>query len=126
MAEDSTNKRIVLVMGASTNPERYSFKATNQLLRNGFEVVALGNKEGNILSVSIQKEMIPHKNVHTVTMYLGAKNQIPYYDYILSLNPKRVIFNPGSENSEFAEILKKNGVEVEEACTLVMLSMGVF
>ena len=126
MAGESTDKRKVLVMGASTNPERYSFRAINQLLQHGFEVAALGNKEGQVQTVSISKEMKPYENIHTVTMYLGAKNQMPYYDYILSLKPKRVIFNPGSENGEFAEMLRKNGVEVEEACTLVMLGVGAF
>ncbi len=126
MAGESTDKRKVLVMGASTNPERYSFRAINQLLHHGFEVAALGNKEGQVQNVPILKELIPYENIHTVTMYLGAKNQVPYYNYILSLNPKRVIFNPGSENGDFADMLRKKGIEVEEACTLVMLSVGAF
>jgi uncharacterized protein len=116
----------VLVMGASENIDRYSNRAVKLLLSYNFEVVALGNREGKIQTVSIQKGTVPFENVHTVTLYLGAANQKQYYDYIVSLKPKRVIFNPGAENPELAALLTKNGIAVEEACTLVMLNVGTF
>ncbi len=116
----------VLVMGASENVDRYSNRAVKLLLAYGFEVVALGNREGKIEHVPIQKGLIPFENIHTVTMYLGAGNQKPYYDYIIGLKPKRVIFNPGAENPELTKLLPQNGIEFEEACTLVMLNLGNF
>ncbi|MBI3135639.1 MAG: CoA-binding protein [Bacteroidetes bacterium] len=116
----------VLVMGASENVGRYSNRAIKLLLQYNFEVVALGNREGKVESVSIQKGMVPFENVHTVTMYLGAANQKSYYDYIVSLKPKRVIFNPGAENPELEKLLAENGIEFEEACTLVLLNTGHF
>jgi predicted CoA-binding protein len=116
----------VLVLGASTNEDRYSNKAILKLLSHGFEVAALGNKPGNVNGVEIKKEFYPFDNIHTVTLYLNPQNQKAYYDYILSLNPKRIIFNPGTENPELQERLKQNNIQYEEACTLVMLGMGVF
>ena len=116
----------VLVMGASEKIERYSNRAVKLLRAYNFEVVALGNREGKIDTVPILKGLIPFENVHTVTMYLGAINQKPYYDYIISLKPKRVIFNPGAENPEFEKLLTEKGIAFETACTLVMLNTGVF
>jgi predicted CoA-binding protein len=117
-------KKKTLVLGASENPSRYSHLAVLHLMREGIEVAAVGNKEGNIQGVKIQTGFPPIKDVDTVTMYVGARNQPVFYDYILSLDPKRVIFNPGAENPEFEEILVKKGIETTEACTLVMLSIG--
>ena len=113
-----------VVIGASENPERYAYKAVVSLSNHGQEVVAVGLKDGKILNISItsEKKFIP--DVDTVTMYVGAKNQPAWYDFILSLKPKRIIFNPGAENDELAKIAEKNGIEVVEACTLVMLSIG--
>lgn len=116
----------VLVLGASENPDRYSNRAIHMLLQEGFDVLAIGNRVGKVDSVVIHKDAVPFENVHTITMYLGAPNQKGYYDYILSLKPKRVIFNPGAENAELQPILAANGIAFEEACTLVMLGMGVF
>ena len=116
----------VLVLGASMNEDRYSNRAIKKLMAHGFEVVALGNKEGEVDGVEIKKELYPFENIHTITLYLNPQNQKAYYDYILSLKPKRVIFNPGTENAELQELLKQNNIEFEEACTLVMLGMGVF
>ena len=113
-----------VVIGASGNPERYSYRAAVSLSKYGEEVVAIGIKEGMILNIPITKEKKPIENVDTVTMYVGAQNQPGWYDYILSLKPKRIIFNPGAENEEFAQMATKNGIEVMEACTLVMLSIG--
>lgn len=117
------NKK-TLVIGASTNPNRYSNMAIKRLLENGIEVKALGNKKGEILGVKIYTSKELFENVHTVTLYLNAKNQESYYDYILALKPKRVIFNPGTENLELEKILTNTNIKFERACTLVLLSIG--
>lgn len=113
-----------LVIGASENPQRYSNMAIKSLLRHGKEVAAVGLKEGEVDGVKILTGRPAIENVDTVTMYVGPRNQPPFYDYILSLKPKRIIFNPGAENEELEKLAKKNGIEVVEACTLVMLSVG--
>lgn len=117
------NKK-TLVLGASENPQRYSHLAVKSLLRHGQEVVAVGLKAGEIDGVKILSGKPAVENVDTVTMYVGPANQKEWYDYILSLKPKRIIFNPGAENSELEALAEKNGIEVVEACTLVMLSIG--
>jgi len=126
--------KTTVVIGASENPERYSNRAVRMLRKHNHHVIAIGNKEGRISgigndtlgfdSVRIQTGFPKIENVDTVTMYVGEKNQPPYYDYILSLKPKRVIFNPGAENPEFEKIVRDAEIEVLEACTLVMLSVG--
>lgn len=115
-----------LVAGGSTNPDRYSFQAIHSLKKHGHEVVSLGNMEGLVEGVEIKKGLIPYTDIHTITMYLNANNQKQYYDYFLSLNPKRIIFNPGAENPELEHLASNKGIIVEEGCTLVMLSIGVF
>ncbi|MCW3070492.1 MAG: CoA-binding protein [Bacteroidetes bacterium] len=113
-----------VVIGASENPDRYAYKATIALQNHQHQVVPVGLKEGQINGIKILKDKPPVEDVDTVTLYVGPQNQPAWYDYILSLKPKRVIFNPGTENDEFEEQLKKNNIEPVEACTLVMLSMG--
>jgi predicted CoA-binding protein len=113
-----------VVIGASENTSRYSNMAVRSLLRHGKEVAAVGLKAGEIDGVKILTGKPPIENVDTVTMYVGEKNQPELYDYILSLKPKRIIFNPGAENPELEKIAEENGIEVVEACTLVMLSIG--
>jgi len=115
-----------LVLGASENKHRYSNLATNNLVEKGHEVVALGKRTGQIYGVNIETEKLPLTGVDTVTLYLNPNNQKQYYDYILSLQPKRVIFNPGTENDELAELLKSKGIKAQEACTLVLLSTGQY
>ncbi|MEL6988206.1 MAG: CoA-binding protein [Bacteroidota bacterium] len=115
-----------LVLGASTNPSRYSHIATLRLAKAGYEVIPLGRKEGRIGDIEIQTEQAPFEEVHTITMYLNPKNQKEMYTYILSLNPKRIIFNPGSENVELASMASEQGIEVLNACTLVLLSTGQY
>ena len=121
----SESKKI-LVIGASTNRNRYSYKATERLKAHGHNVVLLGNRHGEIFGEKIETEKRTFKDIDTVTLYIGAKIQPDYYDYIVSLKPKRVIFNPGTENPEFEKLLQKNNIEAIEACTLVMLSIGNF
>ena len=115
-----------LVIGASINPNRYSNKAVKKLLENGVEVNAIGNVKSEILGVEIYNSKELFENIHTVTLYLNAKNQESYYDYIVGLEPKRVIFNPGAENLEFEKILADNNIQFEKACTLVLLSIGAY
>lgn len=115
-----------LVMGASTEPSRYAYKAIKMLQRYGHPVVAIGKKEDNLDGVKIEKEHIQFDGVDTITLYLNPMNQRQYYDYIVGLKPKRVIFNPGTENPELYAILKENGIEIEVGCTLVMLSINQY
>ncbi|MFT5479510.1 MAG: putative CoA-binding protein [Bacteroidia bacterium] len=118
-----SNKK-TLVLGASTNPARYAFKAINRLRESGHEVIALGLREGKVADVNIDAKAQWYQKVDTVTMYLGAPRQVQYYQYLMALNPKRIIFNPGAENEELEQLASKNGIETIEACTLVMLSIG--
>ncbi|RZJ26942.1 MAG: CoA-binding protein [Flavobacterium sp.] len=115
------NKK-TLVLGASSNPSRYSCMAIKRLTQAGQSVVAIGLKEEEVAGVKIQTKQIPLKNIDTVTLYLNPARQRDYYNYILEVAPKRVIFNPGTENPELYQLLKANGIEVEVACTLVMLA----
>lgn len=115
-----------LIIGASINPERYSYKAAQKLIENGHDIFMIGNKEGILFNNKIYTDKIMFHKIDTVTLYVSAKNQKVYYDYILSLKPQRVIFNPGTENEEFVQILKKNNIKVEIACSLVLLSINLY
>lgn len=119
-------RKKTLVFGASLNPSKYSNFAVQKLVSQNIETEAFGIKNGVIADVSVITELLPFENLHTITLYLNPKNQIPYYDYIVSLKPKRVIFNPGTENPEFYKILKENNIEFEVACTLVLLSTNQY
>lgn len=110
-----------LVLGASSNPARYSNKAILSLRKHGVETVAVGLRAGDVLDVKIHKEPIAFDGVHTVTLYLNPQRQVAYYDYIIGLQPQRVIFNPGTENPAFYAMLHQHQIDVEVACTLVML-----
>jgi predicted CoA-binding protein len=111
-----------LVLGASDHPQRYSYLAVQRLTAHNHPVVALGNRSGTIGNTIIETEHKQFENIDTVTLYLNPQRQKEYYDYILSLHPKRIIFNPGTENDELYELAQSKGIAVEEACTLVMLS----
>lgn len=115
-----------LVIGASTNPARYSFLAIDSLVRHGHEVFALGLKAGEVSGIKIDTERRDYVDIDTVTLYIGPQHQEEYEDYVISLNPKRIIFNPGTENTEFQRRLQQEEIEFEEACTLVLLSTGQF
>lgn len=115
-----------LVFGTSLKENRYSNIAVRRLREKNNPVVAYGIKEGKVLDVDIDTELKPYKNINTVSLYLNPKRQKEYYDYILGLNPQRVIFNPGTENLEFIELLQKNEIEAEVACTLVLLSLNQY
>ncbi|OSY88212.1 CoA-binding protein [Tenacibaculum holothuriorum] len=113
---------ITLVLGASLNPIRYSNKAIKALRANEINVVAIGAKEGEVADVFVTTKKEKFNSVDTVTLYLNPSRQKEYYSYILNLSPRRVIFNPGTENSELMNLLKENIIEVEIACTLVLLA----
>lgn len=115
-----------LVIGASENPERYSYLAINRLGKYGHEVVAIGQKPGEAFGVKFETEKKAFEGIDTVSLYINSKIQKEYYDYIISLHPKRIIFNPGTENDELAALAKANGIRPQEACTLVLLSTGQY
>lgn len=117
--------KTTLVIGASTNPERYAYKATVMLAEYGHPVIPYGLKKGEIEGKQIVNEL-PQNGVDTVTLYVGPQHQEPFYKYVLSLKPKRVIFNPGTENHEFEQQLEAAGIQALEACTLVLLRTEQF
>lgn len=117
-------KNKTLIIGASVKPERYSYKAAEKLLAHDHQIRMIGNREGELFDLPIVKALDSYDDIDTVTMYVGPKNQLSYYDYIVSLKPRRVIFNPGTENSEFEAVLDENKIAHEQACTLVLLSTG--
>lgn len=119
-------KKRTLVLGASPNKNRYSNRAVAQLRSKNFPVIAYGIKPGDIADVKINLTLEKWEDVDTVSLYLSPKNQIGFYDYILDLNPNRVIFNPGTENFELEELLNEKGIAHEKSCTLVLLSLGSY
>ena len=119
-------KKKTLVIGGSPNPERYSNKAIRKLLSYNHPVESIGLRESKVESVGVTIGKPAIANIHTVIMYIRHTRQPEYYDYILSLNPSRIIFNPGTENSKLESIATKNGIEVVENCTLVMLDYGLY
>lgn len=122
----TTEKKKTLILGASADPQRYSYLALTRLLDAGHEVVAIGRKRTEIKGIVIDTEQKPYAGVHTVTLYLNPAHQEEYYDYILSLHPRRIIFNPGAENKTLQRIARENGIETMDACTLVLLSTGQY
>ncbi len=115
-----------LIIGASNNPERYAYLAAERLLAHNHEIELLGIRSAEIFGKTIDTVKKAYEGIDTVTLYVGPKNQPEYYDYVLSLKPKRVVFNPGTENPEFVKLLTGNGIEAEEACTLVLLGTGQY
>lgn len=115
-----------LIIGATPNPDRYAYKAANMLHAKGHDIINVGIKPGAVAGVEIEKPGVIHEDVHTITLYIGPHLQSDYYDYILKTKPQRVIFNPGTENSELEALLEENAIEPVEACTLVMLATGQY
>ena len=120
------NSKNTIVLGASANPQRYSYIALNKLKAYGHPVVAIGKKTSSVNNIEIITGMPQVNNVNTITLYLNPANQKPYYDYIISLKPERIIFNPGSENPELVSLANQNGIATLEACTLVLLSTNQY
>ena len=115
-----------LVIGASVKTDRYAYKAIKKLLAHQHEVVAISNRAGQVEDVVFHTDLPKFADIDTVTLYLNPTRQKDYYDYIVSLKPRRVIFNPGTENEELQEILRNNHIEFEEACTLVLLATNQY
>jgi predicted CoA-binding protein len=120
-------EKITLVLGASPDPSRFSYRAIKSLQRRNIPVIAIGRKEIDSGSLRIRKGMPSDTGmVHTVTLYMNASHQKEYYNYIFSLNPKRIIFNPGTKNPELSKLAIERGIEVVDECMLVMLNTGKF
>lgn len=119
------NKK-TLVLGATTKPDRYAFRAINMLVQKGHTVVAIGQNTGEVAGVTIQTKAVPVKNIDTVTLYLNPTRQRDYYNYIIEAQPKRVVFNPGTENPELYQLLELNDIKAEVACTLVLLATNQY
>ncbi|WP_090602788.1 CoA-binding protein [Parapedobacter koreensis] len=119
-------KKKTLILGATNNPARYAYLAAHRLVAAGHEIVNIGIKQGEAAGVSIQPYGDALVDIHTITLYIGPQRQPQYYDYILKTNPKRIIFNPGTENSELEALAKEHGIATIQACTLVLLSTGQY
>lgn len=119
------NKK-TLIIGASTKPERASFKAIGMLVDKGHSVLALGQNSGEVAGIKISTKAVPVKNVDTISLYINSIRQRDYYNYIVEAKPKRVIFNPGTENPEFYQLLELNNIKYEIACTLVLLTLNKY
>jgi predicted CoA-binding protein len=115
-----------LILGATPNPGRYAYLAANRLAGHGHSIVNVGLKTGDVAGVPIEKAENIHNDIDTITLYVGPQNQPPLYDYILNTHPKRIIFNPGTENSELRKMAEEKGIETEYACTLVLLSINQY
>jgi predicted CoA-binding protein len=119
------NKKTV-VLGASAKPEKYAYKAITMLVDKGHSVLAIGQNVGEVAGIKIHTKAIPLKNIDTVTLYLNPTRQRDYYNYIVDAKPKRVIFNPGTENPELYQLLELNNIKVDVACTLVLLTTNQY
>ena len=118
--------RKTLVIGSSLNESRYSNIAIHKLKANNHFVEAIGLTKGTIADVIVNTEMVMFENIYTITLYLSPLNQKKFYNYVVNLKPSRVIFNPGTENKELENILEQNGIKIEIACTLVLLSTNQY
>lgn len=121
-----SNQKKTVVLGASDNPTRYSYLAIQRLRQHQHPVIGIGKKASRVGDVNIDTEKTPIADVDTITLYLNPQRQREYYDYIFSLHPKRIIFNPGAENEELATMAREKNIQPVEACTLVMLSTGQY
>jgi len=121
-----TKNKKTVVLGATSKPEKYAYKAIKMLLDKGHSVIAIGQNAGEVVGVKIQTKAIPLKNIDTITLYLNPARQRDYYNYIVEAKPKRVVFNPGTENPELYQLLELNGIKAEVACTLVLLTTNQY
>ncbi|MDA3881961.1 MAG: CoA-binding protein [Bacteroidales bacterium] len=119
-------KNKTLIIGASLKPERYAYKAAQKLIEHGHDIYLVGNRTGTLFGKEIHTESVSFPDVDTVTLYVSAKNQTDYYDYIISLQPRRVIFNPGTENPKLESLLQSHDIVFERACTLVLLGTNAY
>ncbi|WP_262247740.1 CoA-binding protein [Parapedobacter soli] len=121
-----TEKKKTLILGATTNPARYAYLAAHRLVDAGHEIVNIGIKKGASAGVEIQRAAAALPDIDTITLYIGPPRQPEYYDYIVETRPRRIIFNPGTENPELQALAKEHGIETVQACTLVLLSTGQY
>lgn len=120
-------EKTTVLLGASPKPDRFAYKAVRSLQRRNIPVIALGRKDADLDGIKIRKGMPGDIGpVHTVTLYLNPKNQEEYYDYIISLQPSRIIFNPGTWNPDLAELARSHDIEVVRDCMLIMLNSSKF
>ena len=119
--------KMTVVLGVTPNPSRYAYMATEKLKNHGFPVIPLGFRPGIVAGENIVLDW-PNSidNLDIISLYIGPARQPEFYNYLIQLKPQKIIFNPGTENSEFYSLLKKVGIEIEEACTLVLLSTGQY
>ncbi len=115
-----------LIIGASNNPDRYAYRAAHSLKNNGHEFIPFGVKRGEVAGKPIIHEFPANEDVDTITLYINPSLQKQYYDQILELHPKRIIFNPGTENKELRDLAEAEGIDTEYACTLVLLGSGQY
>ena len=115
-----------LVLGATPNPSRYAYIAAHRLVKAGHDIVNVGIKEGEVAGAEILNGQPSLEGIDTVTLYVGTRNQADYYDWLMDLKPRRIIFNPGTENPELARLAREHGVETQTGCTLVMLASGQY
>lgn len=120
------SEKRTIVLGASTNPNRYSHLAVQKLITNGHPVIAIGKQPGKIGDIEIFTEPVWAEKIHTITLYINPENQKIHYNYILSVRPERLIFNPGTENKELESMAQESGINTLNACTLVMLHTGQY
>jgi len=121
-----TKNKKTVVLGATSKPEKYAYKAISMLVQKGHSVIAIGQNAGEVAGVKIHTKAIPLKNIDTVTLYLNPVRQRAYYNYIVDAQPRRVVFNPGTENPELYQLLELNGIQAEVACTLVLLATNQY
>ncbi len=119
------NKK-TLVLGATPDSSRYAYLAANRLVKYGHSIVNVGIKTGEVAGVPIEKPETIHNDIDTITLYIGPQHQPALYNYILNTHPKRILFNPGTENAELRRMANEKGIETEDACTLVLLSIGQY
>jgi predicted CoA-binding protein len=112
-----------VIIGATTNPARYAYLAARMLTQYHNEIVPIGIKKGDLFGTKILDiyEKPKVDDVDTITLYIGPQRQPEWYEYLLGLKPKRIIFNPGTENDELIRMAEDRGIEAVEGCTLVML-----
>ena len=115
-----------LILGATPDATRYAYLAANRLAGYGHSIVNVGIKTGVVAGIPIEKPETIHTDIDTVTLYVGTHNQPPLYNYILDTKPRRIIFNPGTENAELRRMANEKGIVTENACTLVLLSIGQY
>jgi len=122
------NSKLTLIVGATDNPERYAYRAAELLQAKAIPFVPIGIKKGVVFGEEILDLRLKPAlgEIHTITLYLGPSNQSEWMEYLIGLGPKRIIFNPGTENPLFFQKAEEAGIEALEACTLVMLTTGQF